>query len=537
MSCLSFLTKSRSTSTTVRRSSRPCCVPLCSNGTQNGDFVRRTLHLLVVLGLVGVLTQGFQCASSDVSAAKKAMQQRDYVKAKMSLEKAIATNPEDCEALILLGEVNQGLNDAAAMVAAYKKASACKGLTPAQKDQISLKLYNAWVASYNGGITKFNDYVASKADSDLAEAAVYLAQAEQIKPIYSDPIALLGLVRENQSDTNSAVSAYKRWYAIERPGFDIIILKNITIGQQREGILKALGTPLETKTDSLQGDAVIYKDRFEVGSRSLYLFSAMEKGQADAVLEGWTFNPSEDISEAERWRLRTSSITPLKSLAFIEYQHGNKQAAFDYATTAIKLKPTDTEVVPLRTQLLQELGRTDEAMHEIESRLKTAPSDFMLRLQYASLLAGIGREEESLREYKNVLAADPSNETALYNLAAHYKNVAGNKQRTELEKMDADPNYKPDMSYMDDLAVAAGYFEKLRVSPKYTSDIVVLEQLANIYEVRKETAKVKALIMELEALEGLNLNNKEYYRIMEGLYGRNKMIDKMKHATEKGAKL
>jgi tetratricopeptide (TPR) repeat protein len=203
----------------------------------------------------------------------------------------------------------------------------------------------------------------------------------------------------------------------------------------------------------------------------------------------------------------------------------------------MKLKPTDTEVVPLRTQLLQELGRTDEAIRELESRLKTEPSNYMLRLQYASLLAGIGREEESLREYKNVLTADSSNETALYNLAAHYKNVAGNKQRAELEKMDADVNYKPNMSYMDDLAVAAVHFEKLRVSPKYASDIIVLEQLANIYEVRKETAKVKALIMELEALEGLNLSNKEYYRIMEGLYGRNKMMDKMKQAAEKGAKL
>lgn len=465
------------------------------------------------------------------------MQQRDFVKAKESLQKAIAANPEDCEALILLGDANQGLNDAAGMIDAYKRASVCKGLTPVQKDELSMKLYNAWVGSYNGGISKFNDFVASRADTDLTEAAMYLAQAEHIKPMFSEPIALLGIVRENQTDTNAALAAYKRWYGIERPGIDIIILKNITIGQPRGSIIKSLGTPLETKTDSLQNEGVMYKDRYDVADRSLYLFSAMEKGQADATLEGWTYNPSDEISNAEKWRLRTASLTPLKSLAFIEYQRGNKQAAYDYATTAMKLKPTDSEVVPLRTQLLQELGRTDEALREIESRLNQEPADFNLRLQYASLLAGIGREDESVREYKRVLSAEPSNETALFNLAAHYKNVAGNKQRAELEKMDAIQNYKPDMSYMDDLAVAAEYFEKLRVSAKYASDIIVLEQLANIYEVRKETGKVKGLIMELEALEVLNTNNKEYYRIMEGLYGRNKMLDKMKQAAEKGAKL
>jgi hypothetical protein len=43
--------------------------------------------------------------------------------------------------------------------------------------------------------------------------------------------------------------------------------------------------------------------------------------------------------------------------------------------------------------------------------------------------------------------------------------------------------------------------------------------------------------MELEALEDRYRSNREYYRVMEGLYGRNKMMDKMKQAQEKGAKL
>lgn len=43
--------------------------------------------------------------------------------------------------------------------------------------------------------------------------------------------------------------------------------------------------------------------------------------------------------------------------------------------------------------------------------------------------------------------------------------------------------------------------------------------------------------MELEGLEQMNLKNKTYYEIMEGLYSRNNMIDKMKEAAAKAAKL
>jgi len=499
--------------------------------------VKRSVHILVLLAFAALLTQGFQCASSDVSAAKKALQAQDFAKAKQSLEKALTTNPNDCEALVLLGDANRGLNDADGMVTAYKKAMECPGVTPKQRDEMSVKLFNAWVGQYNGGINKFNDYVGSQKESDLSESAAMLEAAEQLKPAFSEPLALLGQIREMQNDTNASYAVYTRWWNIEKPGFETIINKNMTLGMPRGSFLKSLGTPLETKIDSLSGGGQLYKDRFDVGGRPLILFSALEGANPDALLEGWTYNPPDNIAEPEKWRTRSASLTPLKGMAFIDYQRGRRESAFQLATVVTKVKPTDPDLVPLRTQLLQDLGKTGEAMAEIEGRVKADPKNTLLRVQYASLLSASGKQDAAVKEYQDVLGQDPNNETALYNLAAHYKNIAGTKQRTELDKMDKDKNYKPDVSYMDDLATAAQYFEKLRRSPKYTADIIVLEQLANIYEVRKENGKVKALIMELEGLEEINKKNKEYYRIMEGLYGRNKMLDKMKEAQEKGEKL
>lgn len=500
--------------------------------------MRRPLHLLVLLAFGALLTQGFQCASSNVTVAKKAIAKQDFPAAKTALDAALTENPNDCEALILMGDVQQRLNDAEGMVNSYQKAKACAGLTPQQNSELSIKLYNAWVGQYNGGITKYNDYVKSKSTTDIAEAISYLSKAEALKPTFTEPIALLGQAQEQQGDSAAAHETYSRWWKVEQPGFAIAKEKGITLGQERKQLLTTLGTPLKTDMDSLtDGSGVIFRDRFDVGGRDLFVFSAKIGNVDDASVEGWTYNPPAELSEQERSRSRITALEPLKALAFIEYGKGNKQAALDIANAAMAAKPTDNELVPLRTQLLLELGKTDEAIKEIEGQIAREPNSTLYRLQYAALLSGAQRLDDAIAQYKKVLEIDPKNETALYNLAANYKNKASVKQMAELEKMDKSKSYNPDLSFQADLKTAAEYFETLRRAPKYAADIVVLEQLANCYEVLKETKKVKSLIMEMEGLEERYKTSKEYYRIMEGLYGRNKMLDKMKEASEKAERL
>ena len=122
--------------------------------------------------------------------------------------------------------------------------------------------------------------------------------------------------------------------------------------------------------------------------------------------------------------------------------------------------------------------------------------------------------------------------------AANAKNVAGLRQQQQFELMDKNPKHVMDTTYMTFLTRSAGYFERLRrVSVRYKDDFGVIADLANTYEVRKDVAKVNALIGELEALEVKYANDPNYYRVMEGLYARNKMMDKMKDAQAKGEKI
>lgn len=498
--------------------------------------MKRPIHLAVLAAFVALLASGFQCASTGTSVAKKAIQNQDYETATKALNDALAANPDDCEARMLLGDVARLSGDTEGMITAYEKAQRCPGLSEKQRTDISVKLFNTWVAEYNAGITSYNAYVESKDVSTLNESIQHLKNALALKPTFTEPMALLGGAYESNGDTTNAYATYIKWWMVEKPGFDILTDKGVVLGMKRQQVLQKLGTPQETQSDSLQGGGVVLKDKIDVGGRMMYVFCSTA-ATPDTTLEGWTYNPPSSVSQQENWRGRVATLGPLKAMAYLDYHAGRKEHALEVSTVVGKIKPTDQELLPLRAQVLQDLGKTDVAIREIEQELQRDPSKTAYRLQYATLLSGANRNSESVEQYLTVLKAEPTNETALYNLAAAYKNIAGTKQRAELEKMDKDKKYQPDLAYLKDLERSAEYFEKLRQLPKYRTDIIVLEQLANVYEVTKEKAKVKMLIMELEGLESLNSTNKTYYEIMEGLYSRNNMIDKMREASAKAAKL
>ena len=503
--------------------------------------MKRPLHLVVLFAFAALLTQGFQCASSGVTSAKKAIQAKDYVKAKSELDTVLAHEPNNCEAMVLLGDVHAAMNDVTAMAEAYSKAMECPGMNDQTSDELSIKMYNAWAAAFNDGVQSFNRFVETKADSDIVNAEASLRSAIRLKPANSMPYNLLGNVLETRGDTNAAYTVYETWWKQEQPAVDILLKKGLNLTSVHADVIAALGAPKETKIDSVKDgetlEGITVKDLFDVGGRDLYVFSTKESGKADTVIEGWRYNPSPKLSDPEKWFPVVFSINPLKGLAFIDYQKGRKEKALEYATVVTNLNPKDNDLVPLRTQLLQDLGKTDEALSEIKANVNKDPENVQYRMQYAVLLSNVGRKEEATTQYKEILKRDPKNGTALFNLAANYKNIAGDKQMVELKKLDADENYKIDTNYMGDLRIAAQYFEELRKQPKYATDLVVLEQLANTYEVLKEKSKVKSLIMELEGLEAKYSNDKEYYRVMVGLYGRNNMIDKMKAAEAKGERV
>ena len=77
----------------------------------------------------------------------------------------------------------------------------------------------------------------------------------------------------------------------------------------------------------------------------------------------------------------------------------------------------------LRTKLLGQMGRYDEAVEEITGAIEARPDDAQLYLARADLLGRLKRFEESVVDYTKVIALDPTNATA-YNNRAYNRALA-----------------------------------------------------------------------------------------------------------------
>jgi tetratricopeptide (TPR) repeat protein len=96
------------------------------------------------------------------------------------------------------------------------------------------------------------------------------------------------------------------------------------------------------------------------------------------------------------------------------------------AATALRLKtayPDDTRGAYLNAQLLQDRGRTAEAITAFQDLIKRAPQDAALVYEYSALLDRAGRLPDAERALRDLLSKDPLDANALnslgYMLADH----------------------------------------------------------------------------------------------------------------------
>jgi tetratricopeptide (TPR) repeat protein len=484
-----------------------------------------------------VLVQGFQCGSADMTTARRAIQQKDFTKAKQSLNNALALNPDNVDAMILLASVYDGLEQSDSSALTYQRALGSPSIKPEQREVAGVTLFQQWAAAYNKGIKVYSEAMSSKGDSaKLREALSSFESALRIRPEYTDIYANVGETSERLGDTNRAMQAYASYYAAEKTAIEVLTASGVTLGSTRGQMIKALGTPKNTKMDSLD-KGVLYGDAYVIGGKRAILFSYTESSE-DAVVEGWRYDPPATLIEKEIVRPRIVSVGPLKNAAYIEYTRGRYAEALQWADIVAKVKPEDKELTTLRGQAMTRSGKAEQAISELTARIAKDVSAVQPRVELMAMYTNTERYDDALRIGEEVLALEPNNEAALFECAANAKNVAGLRQQQQFELMDKNPKHVMDTTYMSYLTRSAGYFERLRkVSARYKDDFGVIADLANTYEVRKDVAKVNALIGELEALEVKYANDPNYYRVMEGLYARNKMMDKMKDAQAKGAKI
>lgn len=499
------------------------------SNTTTQTSVTKFTRILVLAGFAAFTLQSFQCASPEMSAARKAMKDKDYQKARTSAETVLKGDLDNIEALFILSNASQMMGDLQAATSALRRIQVSSAASPQQKNEASKTVFNLWVAEYNAGITTYNTFISTEKRDDAVKAAGHLTKAMELKPEFSEPLPLLGRIQLTLGDTAPAVVSFKRWWALEEKGFEIASSKGLVLEMPRAQVLRTMGTPIQQTSDSLQDGGRLFKDRYDVGGRDFMVFSTMGAGEVDGKVSGWTYAPASSLSAEEQRRTRTVTLEPLKNLALIEYAQKNPKGSFEWCTIVAKAHPTDGSLTPLRVRLYTELGRMDEALAEIQSLIKANATDMSYRITYASMLDAAGKGEQSRAVYEEVLGIEPANEAALLGLAAHWKGLAYEKQVAERDKAAKDPKYKRnDQLYFGDLRKSAEYYERIRKSPKYRGDLSVLEQLFNIYDVMSDSKSLAGIVRDLEALEPQYRVDPQWLMIMEGVYVRTNQIEKAK---------
>ena len=199
----------------------------------------------------------------------------------------------------------------------------------------------------------------------------------------------------------------------------------------------------------------------------------------------------------------------------------------------IDLEPDNSNAYSSMVGLYQELGKTDEAIKTIQDLIKAEPKNELYITQLADLYHNLQKYDESIKTYQQALEINPKFDRANRNLASAYKNRAVEKQKAEQDKQDKNKAYKIDMeTYLPDLRQSAKYFAIALQSKTFENDMMILSELANIYQVLEEKDNLKKTVRNLEAIEFTIPQDKleQYYLNMVRIYsemGDNKKLEEI----------
>jgi predicted Zn-dependent protease len=208
------------------------------------------------------------------------------------------------------------------------------------------------------------------------------------------------------------------------------------------------------------------------------------------------------------------------------------------------MKPSDEELLNFQSQIYTESGRLEQAMAKLKELIAKYPDNKNYLAQYGSMLSNASKFDEAIELFEKVLKLDPQSDIATFNIAAAYKNKAGNTQKTEQDAFDKAeaarkkdkkvPEYKIDVNkYFPSLKKSAEYFEKYRKLPGKDRNIDVLEQLINIYDVVDDKENYRKSAGEFAALEYANEKNPRFYETISRIYGKQKNSAKVKESLDK----
>lgn len=475
--------------------------------------------------------QGFQCASPEMTTAKLAYQNKDFVKAKTYLNKELDRNPKNTEANIIYAEISQ---KEANLEEAIKHINAAENSAVDEKTKTQVQLFKnqLWIKLHDDGVELLNKFFETQSESLLDEAINKLTLGKEIKPEMPNFFNYLGNAYEAKGDTAKAMDFYNQYFKLVEPGIELARAKGIYNGMLREEALKSLGAPkssqgFKTTTDSI----IIEKYAFSIGDEFAKsgnqsgangiksgleneIFTFYVGNAAKMTLYGWKVDPPKKWLDNEREQPATISSAPIASLSQYYFDKKEYDKSLKYATSIIVLEPNNVDANNFLFQIYELQGKKDAAIKYLDLLISKNPENKNYRTQYGDYFLKEKNNDKAIAQYEIALKTDPEFPYALINAASAYKNKAKEIQDKQEDMFAKDPKYKRNMDeYKTVLIKSSEYFEKCLKTSKFQNNYQVLYELVEIYHVMDMNEKRDQKIREMENVEAVvdPTEKKTYY--------------------------
>lgn len=480
--------------------------------------MKRSLFLL--LGATLYLTlSGFQCASTQMSTAKVALQGKDYKKAESSLKEELAVRPNNGEAWYLLGvEVYGPQERYAEMGDALNKAlnSTEPALDSVQMKNVYIYMLQPWLDAYNA---------ANQASQEkkFTKALEHIDLAISMRPEFAQNYSQKGVILLNSGATDQAMNAYREYVRVAGPDITRGAAKGLVLGMTQKELRAKLGEPTGKSIANSNGDfALIYPE-------NLYVYMGMPKSGSETVVMGWKYFGSEKLPADFKSFSRPLSGYPYYRLGVEAYGQGAKNAAkyteaLELLRVVEQFDPSQADVESLIAQIYIDAGREAEARTMLDKRLKEDPKNPKVYINYSLLLYNAKDYTGATNMLQKVLdlgleQSNASYQTALFNLGVYYKNW-GKELQDSIKTVSNRPSAEQEAVYAAKLRESLKYFERLRSVQTNKGDYGLLAELGNLYYVLAQDDKLLGVIKDFEAIQNSQdmESDGQYWRELSKLY-------------------
>lgn len=480
--------------------------------------MRNTVVVLAAATLYLALS-GFDCASTEMTTAKVALQRKDMQKAEESLKKELAARPQNGEAWMLLGEMYEQQKRYPEMGDAYAKAMTATQPALKAEDRMNLfaKRYNLWLENFNSALALRETGTTSGKAESFKEALQKIDAAMLVRPGYPDNYFVRAALHRDLNDDAATTKAYMDYADAARADVEAGMKAGLALGMTAAQVEAALGKPVKN-TVGKDGGYYQYADK------ELYVYFSPESAEGAAQVEGWHYFNNDPTPENIRVAQYTLRGAPYYALGIDAYFQGEKNPA-RYNDALMYLQMVEKfdrqqNVGQVIADIYAKTNRTGEAKKSFEENIRLNPNDPALYINYGTLLVNLKDYQPAIENFKKVLPLTTAKEerhlTALFNLGAVYKNWGAHLQDSIRNATKTETKAQMEI-YLDKLRESRRYFEEYRKQAA-DSDFMVLSELANLYIVLDEQQKLTETVRVLESMQTQNAQNYDYWRAMEGIY-------------------